>query len=91
MPCSPAGDYGTDIPVDAVALLVEVTSPSNRSTDTVTKLDLYARFAVRHYWVVDPDEITVFELDPGSGAYREISLGPSARVSEPFPISVTLD
>ena len=86
-----AGDYRTDIPVEAVALLVEVTSPSNRSTDTVTKLDLYARFGVRHYWVVDPDAIIVYELDSGSGSYREISRGPAARVTQPFPISVTLD
>ncbi|MDQ1674503.1 MAG: hypothetical protein QOC98_3065 [Frankiaceae bacterium] len=85
------GEYATDIPVEAVVLLVEVTSPSNRSTDTVTKLDLYARSGVRHYWVVDPDEITVYELDAGSGSYRVVSRGPAAEVSAPFPISVTLD
>jgi Uma2 family endonuclease len=86
-----AGDYATDIPVEAVALLVEVTSPSNRSTDTVTKLDLYGRSGVPYYWVVDPGEITVYKLDASSGSYHVVSRGPAAQVTAPFPISVVLD
>lgn len=70
-------------------LVVEVTSPSNRRTDTVTKLDLYARAGIRHYWIVDPEQITVYELD--GAAYRVVSRGPSAQLTAPLPVQVTLD
>jgi Uma2 family endonuclease len=36
-------------------LVVEILSPSTRRTDEVTKRQLYGRFDVREYWVVDPD------------------------------------
>jgi Uma2 family endonuclease len=82
------GDYPRNLPVEAVVLVVEVTSPSNRSNDTVLKLDRYARAGVPHYWVVDPDVITVFELVDGT--YREVTSGPSIAVEQPFPVDVQL-
>lgn len=86
-----AGDYPRDIPVEATLLVIEVTSPSNRSTDTVTKLDLYARAGVRHYWVVDPGEITVYTLAADGGAYQLVSRGTAVQVTAPFPVTVALD
>jgi Uma2 family endonuclease len=37
-------------------LVVEVTSPGNRRVDLRAKRDLYARFGVPEYWVVDLQE-----------------------------------
>lgn len=84
------GDYGLAIPAEAVRLIVEVTSPSNRSTDTVTKHDLYARAGIANYWVVDPDEVLVYSLD-STGAYRLTTSGAVVHVDAPFPMTVHLD
>jgi Uma2 family endonuclease len=48
-------------------LVVEVLSPSTADRDRRLKLSLYARFGVREYWIVDPEEesIQVLELGPG--------------------------
>ena len=42
-------------------LVVEVLSPSTRSKDLVTKLSLYMRSGIAEYWVVDPDNKTVWQ------------------------------
>jgi Uma2 family endonuclease len=54
--------------VGAPDLLVEILSPSTARRDRTVKLRLYARFAVAHYWIVDPAkrELFVFELRGGS-------------------------
>ncbi|MFC5406063.1 type II toxin-antitoxin system prevent-host-death family antitoxin [Cohnella soli] len=46
-------------------LVVEVLSPSSRSKDAVTKLNLYKRCGVKEYWVVDPinEQIIVYQLE----------------------------
>lgn len=45
-------------------LMVEILSPGTRRRDLETKRELYARFGVKEYWIVDPDEetVTVFGL-----------------------------
>lgn len=50
----------------APALIAEVVSDSRM--DRVRKRDLYARFGVPEYWVVDPDadRVEVYRLDDGS-------------------------
>lgn len=35
--------------------IIEILSPGNRNHDVVKKKELYQRFGVREYWVVDPD------------------------------------
>ena len=68
-------------------LAVEIISPSTPRIDRVTKLQLYARYGVPFYWIVDPDAraIEVYEL--AEGAYRLIaSATGDAPVSlPPFP------
>lgn len=51
-------------------LVVEVFSPSTRRTDAITKRNLYQKYGVREYWLVDPELeiIQVYRLT--EGAYR---------------------
>ncbi|NLV91755.1 MAG: type II toxin-antitoxin system prevent-host-death family antitoxin [Firmicutes bacterium] len=41
------------------SLIVEVVSPSTRSKDTITKLNLYMKSGVPEYWIVDMDSRTI--------------------------------
>ncbi|MBX2897381.1 MAG: Uma2 family endonuclease [Cyclobacteriaceae bacterium] len=45
-------------------LLVEVPSPGNTDHDLVRKKNLYEKFGVKEYWIVDPDtkQTSVFSL-----------------------------
>jgi Uma2 family endonuclease len=64
----------------------EVLSRSNASTDTVTKLRVYHRVAVPHYWIVDPDEetLTVLRWTP-DGFVTIVAAARGERVrAEPF-------
>ncbi len=41
-------------------LVVEILSPSTRSRDMVDKLNIYMVSGVREFWVIDPEQKTVF-------------------------------
>lgn len=49
-------------------LLVEILSSGNKNHDLIRKKDLYERFGVKEYWVIDPDTrlVMVFQLVNGS-------------------------
>jgi Uma2 family endonuclease len=51
-------------------LCVEILSPGTERTDRVHKLDLYARFGVTHYWIVDLRARTIEERVLAGDAYR---------------------
>jgi Uma2 family endonuclease len=51
-------------------LVVEILSPWSDRRDRVTKAELYARYGVRHYWIVDPVARTLRMYEPKRGASR---------------------
>lgn len=54
-------------------LVVEILSPTSRARDGVLKRRLYARFGVREYWLVDPEERTITVLTLRGHAYRKLA------------------
>lgn len=53
-------------------LVVEILSPSTASRDRELKLNLYARFGVREYWIVDPDGSSAQVMELGTEGYDTI-------------------
>ena len=53
-------------------LVVEVISPTSGDYDRWTKRRVYAELGVAHYWIVDPDRMTITEhvLEP-TGEFSE--------------------
>lgn len=45
-------------------ILIEILSPNNKDHDLIRKKDLYERFGVKEYWIVDPESklTTVLQL-----------------------------
>lgn len=73
-------------------LHVEVLSASNTQRDVSDKRSIYARCAVNWYWIVDPDEGTLTELQRVDRAYAEITCAKRGGVFSPklFP-GLTID
>ena len=58
--------------IGAPDLMVEVLSPSSIKHDYKTKFDLYEKFGVREYWIVDPQGKTVHTfLLQANGKYNK--------------------
>ncbi|MDY4078034.1 MAG: Uma2 family endonuclease [Clostridium sp.] len=45
-------------------MIIEIVSPSNSSHDYITKLNLYQKYKVKEYWIIDPrvKKIYVYKL-----------------------------
>jgi Uma2 family endonuclease len=79
--------------VQPPVLAIEVASPRTRLYDLGRKKEVYERFGVRSYWIIDPDEerpsLTVFELR--RNRYKQLA---QAEAKEPFdavrPFPVTI-
>ena len=72
--------------------MVEVLSPSTAEKDRELKKNIYARFGVREYWIVDPDtrSIEVYEVsDTGLDFIRAYPEGTS--LSSPLLTDIQLD
>ncbi len=71
----------------APTLAVEVISPSTTGIDRRRKLQLYARYGVSYYWIVDPPARTIEAYQLTQGQYRNAgTLSESTTVSlPPFP------
>ncbi|WP_433326216.1 Uma2 family endonuclease [Spirillospora sp. CA-294931] len=81
----------------APLLAVEVTSECSRETDLGAKREMYERFGVPSYWVVDlkgdEPELLVFEL-ADDGRYAEearVTWGRSCSLTRPFDIEIAPD
>jgi Uma2 family endonuclease len=55
-------------------LVVEILSPKSARLDTVRKLDLYARFGVPHYWILNLDERVVICYRLAGKKYERVGL-----------------
>jgi Uma2 family endonuclease len=57
------------------SLIVEILSPSNQSHDLITKMNLYQRFGVKEYWIVNPklNSIQIYALD-NEGLYEQVGV-----------------
>ncbi len=53
-------------------LLIELLSPGNPTHDTVTKKELYEKFGVKEYWIVDPATKATIGYTLSGGVYRKI-------------------
>jgi hypothetical protein len=54
-------------------VLVEVLSPGNKDYDLITKKNLYEKFGVKEYWIVDPETKFVLGFALNENAYTKIS------------------
>lgn len=75
----------------ALALAVEVLSPSTRRKDQILKRSKYEDARVQAYWIVDPEgpSVTVWALH--NGRYRETATAVGDEllsISEPFAVSL---
>lgn len=84
--CDPKQFQGTHIE-GPPALVVEVLSPSSEAHDRRRKLELYARFGVKEYWLVTPYPSLVEVLVLADGGYRihKVYVRQDALTSPSFP------
>lgn len=68
-------------------LVIEILSPTTHRTDRVTKAQLYAKYAVPHYWLIDPGQQTLEAYDLVTDHYNLVASVRNAEVFTPslFP------
>lgn len=68
-------------------LVVEILSPATTLIDRGAKRQLYARYGVPYYWIVDPEAraIEAYILSEGSYQLSGRAAGPEAASLPPFP------
>jgi Uma2 family endonuclease len=80
-------------PGDQVAMVAEVLSRSNKGTDLVDKVGVYARFGIPLYLIIDPFKgECLLHLHPQGENYTEIRCTDFGRPVElPDPVNLRLD
>ena len=71
----------------APTLVVEVISPSTGAIDRRRKLQLYARYAVPNYWIVDPPARTIGAHVPRTASMRRPAFWPGPRQRRSRPLA----
>jgi Uma2 family endonuclease len=61
-------EYGVD---GAPDLIIELLSPSNAYYDLRAKLQLYEKYGVKEYFIVDPEDNMVIAYTLANGKYKE--------------------
>jgi Uma2 family endonuclease len=71
----------------APTLVVEVLSPATQANDRQAKAQLYAKYGVPHYWLIDPDQETLEAYALAGAQYNPVSQNQSgdAFTSALFP------
>jgi Uma2 family endonuclease len=89
--------YERPIPVDLVALAVEVVSPSTKRKDRKIHPGLYAEAGIRHHWRVETSQtapafaIYSYELDDATGTYVATGVHHDRiTVTSPFSVDIEL-
>lgn len=54
-------------------LVVEILSPSTSQTDRLVKAQIYARYGVSYYWLLDPDQQELEEYVSKDGTFTLLS------------------
>jgi len=72
---------------DAPDLCVEVLSPSTAATDRGKKMQMFARYGVGEYWIVDPAAATieVYEMTSNNYELRATASGDALLTSRTLP------
>jgi len=56
-------------------IVVEVLSPSTITKDTIIKRDMYEKYGVKEYWIVDPENEEIFVYDNRKDRFNLICHG----------------
>ena len=71
--------------------VIEILSPKTREKDLTFKREIYARFGVREYWIVDPDAKTIEVLSWTVEGYRtEAFMAQAGTIGSPLFPSLNL-
>ena len=74
------------------SLIVEILSPSNQHHDLLIKMNLYANFGVKEYWIVNPltKSISIYKLDE-SQHYIQAAVKSSGEIQSKLFADLTVD
>jgi Uncharacterized protein conserved in cyanobacteria len=64
-------------------LIIEILGPSNQAHDLVTKLNLYQKFGINEYWIVNPklSSVHIYTLD-NTGMYEETGIFKGSEIAQ---------
>ena len=89
--CHDGIDDDGDVTAADILVAVEILSPGTRRVDLVMKRSEYADAGIVHYWIVDPDELTLEALHLVDGAYVGEHVTGTFTTTTPFPLTIDLD
>ena len=74
------------------SLIIEIVSPSNQSHDLVFKLNLYQKFRVKEYWIINPlqNYVSVYTLNE-EGQYEILAMEKTGVITSKVIPSFTLN
>lgn len=67
----------------APTLVIEILSPITHRADRQTKAQLYAKYKVPHYWLIDPDQQTLEAYELAGDQYQLVVQAQNAEMFAP--------